>query len=87
MTSKDSLKFSDLALPHYRNSSTAITAKGRIESTGAEKIYNLETVQAGVASVIAGLNLLITSDTGGGKTQFLFDVRQHYFGGLVASGG
>jgi len=79
------LTYEELRLPNYRNSSTAVSLKGKIGRK--EKLIELSTDEAIVVPVIAGLNALIISDTGWGKTQGIKDISRGIFGGGIEEGG
>jgi len=75
----------DLEFQHYRNSSIAITVKGKVG--GKERLIRMTTADAMKIPVVAGLNCLYVSDAGCGKTQALSDITRGYFGGNVGDGG
>jgi len=77
--------YEELELPHYRNNSTAITIKGKVGKRN--RVIKIPTHDIPKIDVLAGLQLMLVSDTGGGKTQVMKDITRHYFNGNVSEGG
>ena len=87
MTKKinDGLTYEELKLPNYVNSSPAVTLR-TLAGDGEKTIY-LSLTDVIFAAEIAGLNMLLISDTGRGKTQLLSDIANRHFGGTADEGG
>lgn len=81
----EELTYQDLVLPFYRNDSIAISVSAK--KGDEQKKVQLTTAETMTIPVLACLNELLVSDTGGGKSQFLWDVKQHFFNGNVSTGG
>jgi len=79
------MKYEDLDLPNYRNTSTAITINAR--SSDGDRVVKMPTHDLLKIVEITGLNCMLISDTGGGKTQALKDIARSHFGGNVKEGG
>src|SRR3989338_10964306 len=78
------LTYDELRFPNYVNSSIAVRLKGTED--GVEKIIELTTSDLFYAIELAGLNCLVVSDTGKGKTQLMTDIAWHHFGGDQENG-
>src|SRR3989344_2105934 len=73
MSENRKLKYEELELPNYQNSS--------------EVFAGLTVSDLARAAFLAPLNLLIVGDTGTGKSQLASDIYRHWFGGNKANGG
>ncbi len=73
------LKYEELKFPFYVNSSNAVKLTGRVN--GKNKTLNLTFCDVMYAIELAGLNSMIISDTGRGKTQLMTDIAWYHFGG------
>ncbi len=71
--------YSDFDLPVYINTSPAINLIGSVNDK--EVIVPLSVPDIMLAQVILGLNCLLISDTGRGKTQLVQGIRDTWFGG------
>ncbi|MBI4016323.1 MAG: hypothetical protein HY363_01365 [Candidatus Aenigmarchaeota archaeon] len=71
--------YQELQFPNYVNNATAVTLRARID--GEVQKLTLSVSELIQCMELAGLNGLIVSDTGRGKTQLLTDIAWHHFGG------
>jgi len=71
--------YTELQFPNYQNSATAVTLTAQID--GQLRPLTLSVSELVQCIELAGLNALIVSDTGRGKTQLLTDITWHHFGG------
>jgi len=73
------LTYEELTFPNYVNSNIAVKLRAKIDN-------NYRTLELSVCDLIfaieiAGLNSLLLSDTGRGKTQLMSDIAWHHYGG------
>ena len=81
----DEPTYSELKLPNYKNHSTAVTLRAVVK--GKEMKLEVPTQEIVIVPALCGLNMMMVSDTGKGKTQLMRDIVQHYFGGNVSESG
>ena len=79
------LTYENLRLQNYRNNSIAISLDGKEDKKDIK--IKLTTSDAMLIPILAGLNCLYISDTGGGKTRALKDIYTGIFGGNVEQEG
>lgn len=80
----DELRYSDLALPYYKNTNAAINLRAEVD--GKMTTIPLSIVDITYACEVAGLNVLYIAETGRGKTQLVTDIARHHFGGTQTGG-
>jgi hypothetical protein len=73
-----------LQFPNYRNSSPAVKLNAKVD--GVITQVTLTTSELVQCIELAGLNALLISDTGRGKSQLLTDIAWHHFNGDQENG-